>query len=268
MSTNNIVTKSYKRLVIQIAQNKITYAVFDNISQGVKEIIEEALDFDSPIEIQLQNALQELINLKVNYDQIQILHDNNLNSFVPKALFDKDKLGIYLQYNTKVFESDFFAYDTLGDFEMVNIHVPYVHINNALLDIFPTFEYKNAHTVLVEKVMHLSKNKFEKEVYIHIQKGYFEMVVVDNLKLLLYNSFDYKTPEDFIYYILFNLEQLGLNPENIKTFVLGDFEVDDPNFQIAYKYIRHISPLDVHNQQLFNGLDNKDNLKYFTLLHA
>ncbi|MBQ0116432.1 MAG: DUF3822 family protein [Flavobacterium sp.] len=268
MSTNNIVTKSYKRLVIQIAQNKITYAVFDNISQGVKEVIEEALDFDSPIEIQLQNALQELINLKVNYDQIKILHDNNLNSFVPKALFDKDKLGIYLQYNTKVFESDFFAYDTLGDFEMVNIHVPYVHINNALLDIFPAFEYKNANTVLVEKVIHLSKNKFEKEVYIHIQKGHFEMVVVDNLKLLLYNSFDYKTPEDFIYYILFNLEQLGLNPENIKTFVLGDFEVDDPNFQIAYKYIRHISPLDVHNQQLFNGLDNKDNLKYFTLLHA
>jgi hypothetical protein len=51
---------------------------------------------------------------------------------------------------------------------------------------------------------------------VHFSEGHFEIIVIQNQKLLLFNSFDYQTPEDFIYYVLFTAEQLSLNP---KTFL-------------------------------------------------
>jgi hypothetical protein len=50
---------------------------------------------------------------------------------------------------------------------------------------------------------------------VHFSEGHFEIIVIQNQKLLLFNSFDYQTP-DFIYYVLFTAEQLSLNP---KTFL-------------------------------------------------
>jgi len=62
----------------------------------------------------------------------------------------------------------------------------------------------------------------EKQVYAHFDRDRFELVIVQNQKLLLFNSFEYKTREDFIYYLLFAAEQLSLNPEFFKLHLLGD----------------------------------------------
>ena len=60
-------------------------------------------------------------------------------------------------------------------------------------------------------------------------------------KLLLYNTFEYNTNEDFIYYILFVLEQLNLNPETINLVFLSDVIENDELHSIAYKYIRNVT---------------------------
>ena len=83
----------------------------------------------------------------------------------------------------------------------------YVNINNFLLDQFHSFEYKNVNSILVKKIVEISIGNLDKEVFIHIQKEHFEIVVVRNQQLLLFNSFEYSTPEDFIYYILFTFRQ-------------------------------------------------------------
>jgi hypothetical protein len=45
---------------------------------------------------------------------------------------------------------------------------------------------------------------------VHFSEGHFEIIVIQNQKLLLFNSFDYQTPEDFIFVLP---EQLSLNPK-------------------------------------------------------
>jgi hypothetical protein len=114
----------------------------------------------------------------------------------------------------------------------------------------------------------LSKNNDEKQVYVHFSKNKFEIVVVQNQKLLLYNSFDFVIPEDFIYYLLFTTEQLNLNPEHFKVQLLGLISDDSELFEIANKYIRNVSLLDVSNNANKNGLSKVDNLKHFILLQS
>jgi hypothetical protein len=151
---------------------------------------------------------------------------------------------------------------------MNHVFIPFVNINNYLLDQFSTFNYKHVNTILVSKLLELSKNIDEKQVFVHFSKNKFEIIIVQNQKLLLFNSFDFITKEDFIYYLLFTTEQLNLNPEHFKVQLLGLISEDSELFEIAYKYVRNVSLLDVSNIENNNGLSKTDNLKHFILLQS
>jgi hypothetical protein len=151
---------------------------------------------------------------------------------------------------------------------MSHIYIPYVNINNFLLDQFTTFNYKHASSVLVSKLLDISKNIDEKQVFVHFSSNRFEIVVVQNQKLLLFNSFDFTTEVDFIYYLLFTTEQLNLNPEHFKLFLLGGISEDSELFSIAYKYVRNISLLDVSELQKHNDFSTAQNLKHFILFQS
>ena len=241
VSSVDITQKTYKKLVLQVSLNELSFCVIDLITHKVIHTQEILFEKNKVIEEQLWRAFVDFSNLTKSYDEVVVLHNNNLNAFVPTSLFDASFLASYLQYNTKVFETDFFAFDAIAPFEINNVYVPFMNINNFLSDQFDSFDYKNSNSVLVKKIIEISKNVEEKQVFVHIQKEHFEMIVVKNQELLLYNSFQYATPEDFIYYLLFTCEQLQLNPETINIQLLGNCIESDELFKITYKYIRNCS---------------------------
>ena len=97
---------------------------------------------------------------------------------------------------------------------------------------------------------------------------HFEIIIVQNQHLLLFNSFDYKTPEDLIYYLLFTAEQLNMNPESFNLEFLGIIDEENSFFKIAYKYIRNVSLFDVSDLQKNNSFSKADNLKHFILFQS
>lgn len=267
-STTTIASKNYKKLSIQVALNGLSFCVTDTLNDRIVDLQHVVFKNTQSLEDQLWRTFVDHPALTKYYDEVVVLHDNNFSTFVPKPLFDENYLGSYLQYNTKVFETDFFAFDEIEAYEMNNVYVPFVNVNNFLIDQFGTFDYKNVNTVLVSRLLDLSKNKEEKQVYIHIQETHFEIVIIANMKLLLYNSFEYKTPEDFVYYLLFTLEQLQLNPESIAVSLLGKISENHPCFEIAYRYVRNIVLLDTVDLQSKYSLTESETLQNYILLHS
>ncbi|MGG7035180.1 MAG: DUF3822 family protein [Flavobacterium sp.] len=267
--TTNITDKKYKKLILQVALDGFSYCVFDTLNHSAEMV--ESINFsdfqkNSKPEELYQKAFSETSVLSHKYDEVLVLHDNNLNTFVPKALFDKNLLKEYLQFNNKVFENDFFTFDEMANQEMNNVYIPYVNINNFLIDWFGSFNYKHSNSILVSKLLNLSKNIEERLFFAHVQADKFEIVIVENQKLLLFNSFEYKTKEDFIYYILFVAEQLNLNPEFFKLYLFGDISEESDLYKIAYKYIRNIDFLDLSGYQ--DHFSTAENSKYFILFNS
>ena len=272
MLNQPITTKTYKKLILKIDAQHLSYVIIDLLTQQTVQIYSAKFTvFSSSLKIleeQIKLHLSELLNSSFVFDDILVLHNNNYNNFIPVAFFNPKKLNVFLNFNTKVFESDSFSYDNLERYNMFNVYVPLVNINKVLLDIWPEFNYKNANSVLVQKILDLSKNKEQNLAFIHYQNTHFELVVVNNQKLILYNSFEHKTTEDFIYYLLFTFEQLKLNPENIVTYFLGNIKNTNSAFLMAYKYIRNISIYDTNLFVKINGASTHENLEHFILLHA
>ncbi|NBU80965.1 MAG: DUF3822 family protein [Flavobacteriaceae bacterium] len=266
---SSVIDKMYQKLVIQASLNGLSFATFDTLTgeaNKLQNIVLGKVNLTTKIEDLFAEAFQNIPELKASYDEVVIIHSNNLSTFVPTALFDEDYLGSYLQFNTKVFETDFFAYDELSNYEMNNVYIPYVNLNNYFIDQFGTFDYKHANTVLVKKLLDISKNNEESKMFVHVSETHFEIVVIQNQKLQLYNTFEYKTPEDFIYYILFTAEQLHLNPESFKLELLGKIVEDDLLYKMAYTYVRNTYLFDVSFMQ--SNSTDAEKREHFILLHA
>lgn len=264
----DITQKSYKKLSFEVAPTGVSFCVLDLISQRILHYKHYDIVPNNVLEEALWKVFIENPILAERYDEIVVLHNSNLNTFVPTSLFDPNHLGSYIQYDSKVFETDYFAYDYLDTYELNNIFIPYTPINNYLLDHYDTFDYKNCNSIFVKKALDYSKNKDFKQVWVHFQKDRFEIVVTKNQQLLLFNTFLYKTIEDFIYYLLFTYEQLQLNPEVVPVQFIGAISEEHDCFKLAYRYIRNCSILDVSTLQHTLQVDKEALLRHFILFHS
>ncbi|AMO19338.1 DUF3822 family protein [Flavobacterium columnare] len=269
-STNTILNKEYKKLLLQISLHEVSFCLYNTLESKIEFFSNYILTQNNTLqetEEEILNLIRQSTVLQTGFDDVLILHDSTLNSFVPQALFDEQYLKSYLHYNVKVSPDDFVTYDEVTGNDMNNIYIPFVKLNNALIDLYGQFHYKHTATILVKKILETSKNVAEPQIFAHIQEKQFQIIVVKNQKLLLYNSFEYHKSEDFIYHLLFTTEQLKLNPESVIVKLLGKITKNNELFEIAYKYIRNVS-LYTENLQFDQSISEDNYLKNFILIHA
>jgi hypothetical protein len=232
-------------LSIQLSLDGFSFSIYNKIQNEIGAFVVYEFENNSispykHLELVEQLYKQDVL-LQAKYDSVSVAHLNNLVTQVPKPFFDKNNLANYLQNTIKVLENDFITYDEVINTEIINVYIPFVNINNFLLDKYGTFIYKHSSTILIEKLLNNYKNLEDNFYFVNISKNNFEIIVFKNKKLELFNSFNFNTKEDFIYYILFTAEQLNLNPEELKLVLLGEIEKESELFTILYQYVRNIT---------------------------
>jgi len=85
------------------------------------------------------------------------------------------------------------------------------------------------------------RNMATTTLFVNVREKSFELMASNGKQLLIYNIFQYDTPEDFIYYLLFAAEQLHLNPELNPLMLSGNIQKDSPLFNMIYQYFRQVS---------------------------
>ena len=211
----------------------------------------------------LQDIFKKEKSLQYDFETVTVIHQNNLNTLVPNEYFKKDALKSYLKYSIKTIASDLITFDELDFMNSKNVYVPYVNINNFLFQNFGEFEYKHYSSVMLEKLFSIATNDIC--CYIHVSKSTFDIVIIKNSNLQFFNIFEYKTKEDFMYYVLFTLEQLDLSTEETLVSILGDMEEDSDLFRLMYTYIRNIDFLSSKNP-VFNNQKEISKHSNFILL--
>jgi len=258
-------------LSIQVSLSGLSFCILNTEANTL--IYYSKTSFDktlNPIEVlnQLKNHLSKTKILQQDFNDVRLIHENELATLVPKSLFDEDNLSDYLKFNSKILSNDYITYDDLSQGDIVNVYVPYVNINNFLYDTYGAFEFNHYSTLLLNVVFALHKNNRETTMYINITEQHFEIVVLGGSKLLFYNTFEYHTKEDFIYYILFTTEQLQLNPEEFLLILIGKVSKNDDLYNIAYTYIRNVSIHDNNTSYTLETENNEEFIKNFVLQNS
>jgi len=248
------------KLSIHISLNGLSFCIIDLISNEIDFLRTYSLSKNTtPKELlkTLKKGFKENNELSNSFSSVKIIHYNNLSTVVPEPLFDKNNALSYLKFNSKILQNDYAAYDEIFNNECVNVYIPYVNINNYIFKMFDSFVYNHYSSIILEKVKLNEKNTITPSLYLNVNSNHMELIYFVKNKLIFYNRFDFSTKEDIIYYLLFTIDQLKLNPEEIPLVITGNISEDDDNYKIIYEYIRNVST--------FNSEINQENKFYNSL---
>jgi len=257
-NTTGGTSKEYKQLSISISRDGLSFLVH-NQNRVELHKTHQFFPFKSPEG--LLRSIEGLIDGLADFDKLDrvlVVYSNQLYATVPEAFFDVEHLSDYLKFNIQMLSSDFAVFDELQHSEIKNVYIPYANINNFLFDKFGEFDYCHSTSVLIDYCI----TKKRAGVYLHIHSGSFDCCVIDGEnQLQLINSFDYQTPEDFIYYVLFSYEQTNLDPEEMPVFLIGKISRESELFEISYKFIRHVEVLKADDELIFVDQENNGSQK-------
>jgi hypothetical protein len=221
------------KLSIHISLNGLSFCIIDLISKEIDFLRTYSLSKNStPKKLlkTLKKGFKENGELRNSFSSVKIIHYNNLSTVVPEPLFDKKNALSYLKFNSKILQNDYIAYDRIFNNECVNVFIPYVNINNYIFKMFDSFVYNHYSSIILEKVKLNEKNTTTPSLYLNININHMEITYFVKNKLVFYNRFDFNTKEDVMYYLLFTIDQLKLNPEEIPIVITGNISEDDDKF--------------------------------------
>ncbi len=259
-----------KNLSIQFSLDGFSFCITDLTTNDVNLFSEYIFEktIASP-ELLLEKIMYIFANdkdLQQDFKSVSAIHQNNLATIVPNDFFDRNNLVPYLKYSVKTLATDFITYDKLSSINANTVYIPYVNINNYLFQNFGEFEYMHHASVLINKLITKIKNSSTKTgFFVNVAPNLMDIIIIENDKLSMYNSFSYSCKEDFIYYILFTAEQLQMNPEEFQLTFLGKIESDSDLYKITYNYIRNINFIK-SSTCFFNEDDDFSNHSNYILL--
>lgn len=223
----------FKELSIQINLDGLSFCIFNPVLNYVESIYNFPINFNykskQDIEKEIYTILESEEDLRQDFNNIKVFHNTPIFTFIPQALFFGKKNAIeYLKYSIDVssLKESFVEYDRIVPIDTVNAYVPDIFINSILIGYYGAFEYQHFTSSLLRMLLkHYASHAYE-IMYVYVEQTSFYFVVFRDKKLYYFNRFDYQTIDDFMYYILFSIEQLNINSERVPLYFIGDVKIN------------------------------------------
>ncbi len=229
------------RLSIYLNTDQLAYCVTDILSRKLLHL--KSYTFFSILNKEEYNntlkqmfAGDELLTLPYGKTDIQILSD--CYTIVPELLFDESKKINFLEFNQKNVQAFNIKHEPIFKKQAIIIYGIDVETENTLAFYFPKAIIKHSATSLVECWLNLISQG--EVLYCYVQPTTIQICFIKNGVLKFFNIYQYKTPEDFIYYLMNAVNQLSLDQDKINLIFNGEIVPDSAIYKLAFKYIRNI----------------------------
>jgi hypothetical protein len=232
-------------LNLNIGSNLIIANVSKTKSNTHIAISEKVFDDKlNQIEFPLANLIKTLkespIKISKQYAKVSISVSNRLFSVVPKVLFQKNNINLYVKQNARITSSHDYRYKILEKEGLVICYAIPENLNTWIKKVFPTAKITHEIAVVTESVLRDFYSLSDDRVVINIHKNYFYIASLKDAKLEFINTFVFSTKEDLLYYILFTFEQLSINPSLVEVFLTGEIQKGSEEHQLLFQYIKNL----------------------------
>ena len=135
------------------------------------------------------------------------------------------------------------------------------------VNLFPNAKIKCLSSILLDQLANI-QTEIGKRIYLYKHRDWISIFIFNGEELIFQNKFNCKEKEDILYYLLFTMEQLKLDPEICPVIVLGEIKKQSETYLLLYDYIRHLkSAKRPHNfifPDAFNVLEEHQFFGLFT----
>ncbi|WP_413532312.1 DUF3822 family protein [Empedobacter brevis] len=245
-----------RSLAILLSHDMLSYITktTDGETTSYSDVYDYSVDFTNlnKTEIEIEHELRSNLAFLQEYDYVHICFLSTTINVIPNQFVHKpfEELLSLSDYSPIQLAIDC-PLENVDASIIYNIHYPLKDVLLSLPNLQNARLYHSG-KFLVDYGMINSKND---EIYINLMHQKLEVCVLSNGEFIFYNLFETKTKEDFLFYILYTLNQLDISPNTVSLYAFGDFLNLLDYQETLQKYVRHIS---------FNDSDQQLG-QYFTL---
>lgn len=180
--------------------------------------------------------------LQCQFSHVKLLFATTNYTFVPSAFFFKGEERQWYMFNHDLQAGEELLDNYIfGNSSNVIFSMPAV-VANFFRTKYPSVRIYHQSVPLIEELMLKSKiGNGEKHVLVNVLPDFFDFVLIDNGEILLYNTFAYKSVDDFMYFFLNAIDNMKLSPLTIPVSICGIVSSTDAILESLKEYIRNIS---------------------------
>ncbi|MFC4211157.1 DUF3822 family protein [Pedobacter lithocola] len=214
-------------LLLKITNDSFSYAVVDKGSEQINVIFDkqgcEDLEHDLKVAFENDNLLSQ------KYEAVKAAVHTSKFTFIPDELFDADNLTVYSKFLGSNGEIHTKHNEELGFNTLFSI-------DKNIEDKLPlnTIFYPQS-SPLLALFSHLSGEA----LLIDFTAASFNVLFVKDKKVNFQNHYQAENAEEFNYFLLLIIEQLGLN-ESTAVYLQGIINEDDDYYNTLLKYFNNL----------------------------
>ncbi len=265
-------TRNYT-LSIQLSMEGLVFTIYNpdkNKFLGFESYIFSDIETAEQLPSYLGQVLNNRHSFAFPYNSVFFTYQNKFSTLIPEPLFSEHHKNLYLGFNQPFQENSRIVFDKLQNNQAVNIYYLPNFVIEKAKDFWPNVKLLHFSTALIESLSINFKNKVDtKTLFVNLRDNCFDVVYFKENKLHFYNSFDFLTKEDFIYFLLISIDQLNLNPEDVNLIVSGNINKTDQTYNMIHQYIKNYSFISRNDNYGYSFvLDELKYHQYYTLFNA
>lgn len=204
---------------------------------------------------------EEILNLP--YQKVYLLFCKQEKTLIPLPAFHKDHLAELYRLCFPLEKKEEFLTRLIPRSECYFVESHPTQLLTFLKTHYPAAVMINhAYPFIIHS---LTAAIFPQEyLFIDIQNRYFDLLLIHDKKITLFNTFTYRSVTDIVFHILNSLKQTNTNKETVQTTISGELVNDPKLFNTLNTYIPNVSLL---KDTRLNRLLNDENLNSSCFVH-
>ncbi|MBN1599247.1 MAG: DUF3822 family protein [Bacteroidales bacterium] len=207
--------------------------------------------------------------LRLPHKKVNVIYVGRSSTILPDEYFEPSMLKHIMEFNQPVGELDEIHYKKLPFNSVRLVHTVPTYFAGIMLDKFSDAQFYNQASPLLDLAYRQRAELSEKSVIINLNKEFFDIIVLIDGEIKLYNTFLYVNSTDLLYFILFVCKQLSVNTEEAFFYISGE-ECNNTtltnelrNFLKKLEFIKNVPVIQFGN--LFGKLNKSQFITLFNL---
>ena len=238
------ITSTY-HLSIQCSPFSLSFTILDTIR--MKYIALKHYQFDNALE---PTALREKLKSIFHTDGYLVrgyksLHFNYITPkavLVPSPVFQPEMAPAYFRYTSKLDDQEEILFNRIPKLDSYLLFtMPSALKAEILRSLDDVRFFHQINPVIEEAMIEVKAKPDQPQIHVQIHPEFIDIAVFTKGRLELYNSFNYKNPEDIAFYVLYLFDQFEFSQEATKVILSGQIEKEGNRVGLLNRYIRNTS---------------------------
>lgn len=179
--------------------------------------------------------------LQNSFRNVYLCCDSCDYTLLPKTIFQEQDIPHYwkINFGTNISSDDVY-YNEVRLLDVVNLFGVDKELLAEVRRLFPSASLVHRQTMQIHRSVRKNKQEGGKQVFLYMNKGAVDVVLVEKGALLLANTFRYHSDDEFLYFVLNVFDQLKLDQYHIPTLVAGVLENDEKVAKLR-RYLKNVA---------------------------